>query len=148
MVVRPQPNLCANTSRRRAKLPANPPGRGLATALRFVIGRRNRYRGLHEQANPDNSKTTPHIFGYGFLGVEFQTQGVRGPVGRRPDFAKPPSRPISRLVATSTRPRQSEAAAGLGAPRFSPYRSRLFQARYDFVIRRRGEPATPGGGCG
>src|SRR5260370_47753 len=70
MVVRPQPNLCANTSRRRAILPANPPGRGLATALCFVIGRRNRYRGLHEQANPDNSKTTPHIFGYRFFEVE------------------------------------------------------------------------------
>jgi hypothetical protein len=35
-----------------------------------------------------------------------------------------------------------------GAPRFSPYRSRLLQTRYDFVIRRRREPATPGGGCG
>src|SRR5258708_2976933 len=78
MVGRPKPNLCANPSRGRANLPANPPGSGLATALRFVIGRRNRYRGLHEQANPDNSKTTPQIFGYRFLGAEFQTEGVRG----------------------------------------------------------------------
>src|SRR5260370_39994184 len=78
MVARPQPNLCANTSRRRAILPANPPGRGLATALCFVIGRRNRYRGLHEQANPENSKTTPHIFGYRFFEVEASRQDRQG----------------------------------------------------------------------
>ncbi len=160
MVVRPQPNLCGNTSRvcvRYSQLILL--GRGLAAAVCFVIGRRNRYRGLHEQANPDNSTTTPHIIGYGFFGLEFQEGIGRARISARrrrlsfqhfsaPDLSRAvddpphcisklpgPTTPWTKQPARTAQTRRDLPKGGgraKGAPRFSPYRSRLLQTRYRF----------------